>query len=435
MPQPPRLLLALTLVALVELVISCAGRQSGPSYRSLDELSKCRPGECVDTKLEFIHWADSAYFRGRMPYYCDPGSELDGPPDRGVQRLIFVLHGVVGDTPDALAKLTIAPGLNQFRNVVSALRQAEKTDPELVADEIAIIAPNFQRSDQWQPWTDEDKRAWTWTRSTWNEGTLAKLRETKSGTIKAESVSSFDVFDEFLRAALIKFPALEEIVVIGHSTGGQAVHRYALLGVGVHERLVSEGIAIRYVSANPGAYAFPLIRRKLPPGKSTVKAGIGAGDTLDWQWGMPKGCESWDDWGYGLDDLHANERAVRAAAYAIDAHLRPVDRKLARQGSREVGSREWDAAARKALVLQYAAREIWHMQAAGDHENTFEGNCAATLQGRSRFERFVNFQAAWQQLLGVPAPALHFVAVDGLNDQHSSRSLYSSKAGMYVLFQ
>ena len=114
--------------------------------------------------------------------------------------------------------------------------------------------------------------------------------------------------------------------------------------------------------------------------------------------------------------------------------VRPVDRKLARQGSREVGSHEWAKAARKALVLQYAAREIWHVQASGDHANTFEGDCAATLQGRSRFERFSNFQEAWERLLGVPAPELHFVAIDGLADQHSSRAVYSSEAGIYVLF-
>ncbi|MFV8754735.1 hypothetical protein ACNOYE_29665 [Nannocystaceae bacterium ST9] len=430
MSWPTRLLLALTL-----LMIGCAGRHAGPNYKSLDELSKCRPGECVDAKLEFIHWADSEHFRGRMPYYCDPGSELDGPPDRGVTRMIFVLHGVVGDNPESIAKLVVAPGLNQFRNVVAALRIAEKSDPELRAQAIAIIAPNFQRTDEWQPWTDEDKRAWTWTRSTWNKGTRSLLREARSGAIKADSVSSFDVFDEFLRAALIKFPALEQIVVVGHSTGAQAVHRYALLGVGVHERLASEGIAIRYVVANPGAYAFPLVRRKLPPGRSTVPPGEGPGNTLDWRWGVPKGCEGWDEWGYGLEHLDGNERAVRAVDFAIDTYLREADRKLARQGSREVGSREWDKAARQALILQYASREVWHMQASGDVEGTYGGDCPSTLQGRSRFERFSNFQEAWQTLLGVPAPGLHFVAIEGLDNQHSSRSVYGSAAGMHVLFE
>jgi hypothetical protein len=435
MPRLPRLLLALTLLALVHVVVGCAGRKGGPDYRSVEELSKCEPGECVDAEFEFIRWADSAYFRGRMPYYCDPGSEVDGPPNREVKRLIFVLHGVVGDTSEDFAKVTAAPALAQLRNVVKAFEIAQKSNPELKAEEIAIIAPNFQRTDEWQPWTDEDKRLWTWSRSTWNSGFRSQLVENAVGTVKAESVSSFDVFDEFLRAALVKFPALEKIVVIGHSTGGQAVHRYALLGVGVHERLVSEGIEIRYVSGNPGAYAFPLIRRKLPPGKSNVPPGVGSGDTLDWQWGVPKGCEGWDEWGYGLEKLHENERAVRAATYAIDTYLRPVDRKLARQGSREVGSPKWNQAARQALILQYASREIWHMQASGDHEGTYGADCKSTLQGRSRFERFSNFQSAWQQLLGVQAPELHFVAVDGLSNQHNSKALYTSQAGIHVLFQ
>lgn len=423
------------LLALALLASACAGRQAAPNYRSLDELAHCKPDECVDTKLEFIHWADAPHYVGRMPYYCDPGSELDGRPDREVERVILVLHGVVGDTPEKLAKLTLAPGLNQFRNVMHALNEARERDPSLDPAKIAVISPNFQRTDQWQPWTDEDARAWTWERSTWNSGTRSQLRETRSGRVRAEPVSSFDVLDEFLRAARVKFPNARQIVVTGHSSGGQAVHRYALLGVGVHEALAAEGVEVRYVVGNPGAYAFPIVRRKLEPGRGGVRAGVGLGDTRDWSWGVPKTCKGWDEWSFGLEGIEGSERAVRAVEFAIDAYLREVDPKLARRGQREVGSPEWRKAARKALTLQYAAREIWHLQASGDTVSTFPTDCKATLEGRSRFERFSNFQEAWQQLLDVPAPGLHFVAVDGLADQHSSRSLYASDAGLHVLFE
>ena len=75
----------------------------------------------------------------------------------------------------------------------------------------------------------------------------------------------------------------------------------------------SEGVALRYVVANPGTYAFPLQRRKLQPGSRSVRPGVGQGDTRDWSWGMPQGCADWDTWGYGLDDLAGTPRAVRAA--------------------------------------------------------------------------------------------------------------------------
>ncbi len=420
---------SLSLVLALVCASACAGRDAARGYRSLDELEHCRPGECVEAELEFTRWADAPHFAGRMPYYCDPGSELDGRPDRSIERVIIVLHGVVGETPQEFAAITIAPGLNQFRNVERALGLARERNPSLDPSKIAILSPNFQRSGEWQPWTDADPRMWTWARSTWNMG--ARAREGR----RADAVSSFDVLDEFLRAARIKFPNATQFILTGHSSGGQTVHRYALLGVGVHEQLASEGVALRYVVANPGTYAFPLQRRKLQPGSRSVRPGVGQGDTRDWSWGMPQGCADWDTWGYGLDDLAGTPRAVRAVEFAIATYLEAVDRKAARRSQREVGSAPWQQAGRQALLLQYAAREIWHLQASGDTDSTFARDCKATLEGRSRFERFSNFQDAWQRLLDVPAPDLHFVAIDGLGDQHSARAIYASDAGRHVLFE
>jgi hypothetical protein len=425
------------LLTLVLAVTGCAGRKSsGPQYPSAEQLTQCFPGECVEAELSFRHWADADHFRGRMPYHCDPGSELDGPPDPGVTRMIFVVHGVIGSTTEKLSRLTIPPGLFQLRNVVNALRRAQKLDHTLDAGSIAIIAPSFQRNLTWQPYTDEDQRNWTWKGSTWNTGTLAVANETFTGIVRAEPVSSFDVFDEFMRAALIKFPNLEHLIIVGHSAGGQAVHRYALLGVGVHERLESEGIHVRYMPANPGLYVFPLQVRKLPPGRNNVTPGMGAGDTADWHWAAPRGCKGYDSWGYGLGSLNDadGDRAMRAANYAIEQYLRPVDRKLARQAMREPGSNIWAEAARHALRLQYASREVWHIQAANDHGDAFGSNCRAAVQGRSRWERFSNFQEAWTRLVGLPAPDLHFVALENASNSHSSRVVYASDAGVHLLF-
>ena len=82
------------------------------------------------------------------------------------------------------------------------------------------------------------------------------------------------------------------------------MHRYALLGTGVHEHLEHEGIHVRYVPANPGLYAFPMMTRKLPPGQTSVRPGVGRGDTGNWHWTAPRGCEGYDKWGYGLGGLH-----------------------------------------------------------------------------------------------------------------------------------
>jgi hypothetical protein len=426
----------LALLFALMLSASCAGHKTKPQYPSVDELVQCEPGECVEAELSFRHWADSEHHRGRMPYHCDPGSELDGPPNHAVTRMIFVVHGVIGSTPEKLARVVLPPGLLQLRNVNNALRRAQELDETLDPETIAIVAPSFQRNMAWQPYTDEDQRNWTWKASAWNTGMRAVEYETFVGIVKAEPVSSFDVFDEFMRAALIKFPNLEHLIIAGHSAGGQAVHRYAWLGVGIHERLESEGIHVRYMPANPGLYVFPLQVRKLPPGQRSVKPGVGAGDTGDWQWAAPSGCKGYDDWGYGLGALSKadGDRTMRAANYAIDQYLRPVDRKLARQAMREPGSAIWAEAARHALRLQYASREVWHIQAANDHEDAFGVNCRAAVQGRSRWERFSNFQEAWTRLVGLPAPDLHFVALEDASHAHSSRVVYASDAGIHLLF-
>ncbi len=433
----PRAVHLFTLLFALLLAASGCGRKAADSsYPSADELAQCQPGECVEAELSFRRWADADHHRGSMPYHCDVGSELDGPPDPAVTRMIFVVHGVIGITPEELARLSVPPGLFQLRNVQQALRKAKTQDPAIDEASIAIVAPSFQRTAAWQPYTDEDQRNWTWRGTVWNTGTRAVANETFTGIVKAEQVSSFDVFDEFMRAALIKFPNLEHLIIVGHSAGGQAVHRYALLGVGVHERLESEGIHIRYMPANPGLYAFPLQLRKLPPGRTSVSPGVGRGDTNNWQWAAPRGCKGYDDWGYGLGALSRadGDRAVRAANYAIEQYLRPVDRKLARQAMREVGSSTWQEAARHALRLQYASREVWHIQASNDHESAFGTNCRATVQGRSRWERFSNFQEAWTRLVGIPAPNLHFVALDDASHPHSSRVVYTSDAGVHLLF-
>lgn len=432
-------LLCCALVWLVGAGLGCARTTSLPRYRPVAALQQCAPEECVETELKFRHWADAPHHRGRMPYHCTPGAELDGRPNPAVTRMIFVVHGVVGQTPQDFAGLDIAPGLFQLRSVTNALRRAEALDPTLDPASVAIIAPTFQRSDQWQPYTDKDPRVWTWKASTYNTGRAAEQREAMSGIVKAQAVSSFDVLDEFLRASVVKFPNLQDIVIVGHSAGGQFVHRYVWMGVGVHEQLEGRGINLRYVPANPGSYAFPLWQRKLPRGRSRVPPGPGPGDTGSWAWTTPKTCKDWDKWGYGLSTLatalagDGGDRPIRAANYAIDHYLRPVDRRLARQALREPGSATWARAARQALILMYASREVWHMQAATDRASTFPEDCRATLQGRSRYERFLNLQEAWVRV-GVPSDSLHFVALDQVSHPHSSRVVYASDPGIHLLF-
>ena len=72
-----------------------------------------------------------------------------------------------------------------------------------------------------------------------------------------QPASSFEALDAILaRLADRKlFPNLRDVVVAGHSGGGQVVQRYAIAGRG-EAPLTEAHIAVRYVVANPSSYAY-----------------------------------------------------------------------------------------------------------------------------------------------------------------------------------
>jgi pimeloyl-ACP methyl ester carboxylesterase len=78
------------------------------------------------------------------------------------------------------------------------------------------------------------------------------------------NVTAFDFIDEIVRKLADKkvFPNLRNIVVAGHSAGGQLATRYAMTNK-VHD---TKGVTLSYVVANPSSYAWPVAERPLPIG-------------------------------------------------------------------------------------------------------------------------------------------------------------------------
>ncbi len=94
--------------------------------------------------------------------------------------------------------------------------------------------------------------------------------------------SSFDALDAILAKLADRrlFPNLKQVVVAGHSGGGQVVQRYAIAGKG-EPALTGEGIAVRYVVANPSSYAYFSGERPEPS--------------------IAASCPRYNDWKYGMD--------------------------------------------------------------------------------------------------------------------------------------
>jgi pimeloyl-ACP methyl ester carboxylesterase len=95
-------------------------------------------------------------------------------------------------------------------------------------------------------------------------------------------VSSFEALDAILaRLADRKlFPNLRQVVVAGHSGGGQVVQRYAIAGKG-EPALTQQGIGVRYVVANPSSYAYFNNERPEPS--------------------IAASCPGYNDWKYGME--------------------------------------------------------------------------------------------------------------------------------------
>ncbi|WP_257170927.1 alpha/beta fold hydrolase, partial [Bradyrhizobium sp. SRS-191] len=95
-------------------------------------------------------------------------------------------------------------------------------------------------------------------------------------------VSSFDALDAILARLGDRriFPNLKQVVVAGHSGGGQVAQRYAIAGKG-ETMLSRQHIDVRYVVANPSSYAYFDAARPFPK--------------------IAASCPGYNDWKYGMD--------------------------------------------------------------------------------------------------------------------------------------
>jgi hypothetical protein len=110
-------------------------------------------------------------------------------------------------------------------------------------DDTVVIAPHLSAC---QDKPEPNEVIWSCGGDSWRSGGSATSHP---------ALSSFDFADEMLRKLANKsvFPNLTQIVVAGHSAGGQYVTRYEMANR-VHDTL---GVAVTYVVANPSSYAWP----------------------------------------------------------------------------------------------------------------------------------------------------------------------------------
>jgi len=116
------------------------------------------------------------------------------------------------------------------------------------------------------------------------------------------ALSSFEVIDALLAvlADSARFPHLREVVLVGHSGGGQLLNRYAVVGRGP-AALASAGIHVRFVIANPSSFLYFDDERPLPDGSFAPY--------------QAASCPNFDRWRYGPADAPAYVTDTSAVAW------------------------------------------------------------------------------------------------------------------------
>ncbi len=286
----------------------------------------------------------------------------------GVYLPVFRTHSLGGD--DRITRgLIVVHGTNRnaddyFQSGLQAAAEAGEQDRTVV------VAPHFQTSSD-GPAADEPY----WSSSGWKRGNLSRSEG------PSPRVSSYAAIDSLvaLLADRVRFPGIREIVVTGHSAGGQVVHRYAAAS---RAQEIAGEVTFRYIVANPSTYLY--LRPERAEGDGFVVPASGV-------------CPDFDDWHYGLQDRNSYASALESAS----------------------------------IPTLLAGRDVRILLGAADSLSaSLDASCGADLQGSYRLARgqtLMRFMDAF-----FPGHGHIEMIVPGVG--HSNRDMWLSPVGLRSLF-
>ena len=298
---------------------------------------------------------------------------------------VVVHHGALrnGDAYCAhVANAVLATGRDPASVLVVCPQIYEAGDAGL--DEATMLWWGASADDGVEP--DRGERDWHW-----GGNSTAEL---------GASLSSFSVLDEIIEALEAAHPALERVVVAGHSAGGQIAMRYALFS-----RLETR-LAVEYFVANPSSVTYlNASRPALPPQRCCDNATIAS---TNYAFAAPGGrCADYDAYGYGLAGPLPDYAAATGRARAIDAY-----------GRRTV---VYVSGAADVCDARYAARA--RCAACVVDDGGLDTSCEAYAQGWCRMERLHAFAQFVTAFYGGDVHALVSVPDVG----HSGCGIFQSR--------
>jgi pimeloyl-ACP methyl ester carboxylesterase len=308
--------------------------------------------------------------------------------NENITRALVFVHGINRDADNHFRTALAAAFL------VGALNNAVIVSPRFASNS---SAPGNQTGDcrdalalDEANWICETQRA-----DSWRSG---------GGEVGDDKLTSFDFMDEIIRRLARKdvFPNLRNIVVAGHSAGGQFVIRYEMSNQ-VHD---SVGVPISYVVSNPSAYTYV---DELRPTSTALPATIAAtapGFTPPAPAVPPpafvpyadaQNCAGYDNWPYGL------KRRVGYASRLTDEELKK----------------------------QLAVRRVTYLLGEADilPLGIFDTSCSAMAQGPTRLARGLAFSRYVKEHHG----ANHTTVVVPFCG-HSARCMFTSDVALPLIF-
>lgn len=289
-----------------------------------------------------------------------------------IKRAVIVIHGSNRNARD------------YYERILNPARRAGRADSTTL-----ILAPQFLLEIDIEAFDLLDYTLF-WSSSGWKKGDESQSSFEHE---RPAEISSFAIIDTILFRLVSLNPNLQNIVLAGHSAGGQFVNRYAA-GNQTEAVLMSEfGIQMTYLVANPSSYLYFSEKRRV-------------GGRLD-QFAVPsentiQDCPNYHDYKYGLKFL--NRYMKRVGAERIRA--------------------------------QYPQRRMVYFLGADDNNpnsSSLDKSCAAMLQGKHRLERGRVYYHYLQEEFGGSITEKHKqVILPGVG--HSSEQVFASDCGVYFLF-
>jgi len=344
---------------------------------------------CVTATSDCTEWVKPAGQTSLLLVYRSYPLETR---NENIQRALIFVHGINRDADNhfrtLLAAAFLAGGL--YDTMLIAPRFASKSggpgnENGNCGDTLAVDEAN---------WACETTRPDTWRTG---GGSLV------DGALN-DKLTSFDFMDEIIRHLARKdiFPNLKEIVVAGHSAGGQFVQRYAMSNQ-VHD---SAAVPISYVVSNSSSYSYlddlrptasalpstvaaAAPRFNPPPPKLPQLAFVPYPDA--------KNCTAFNNWPYGL-----KERTGYAARLSEEQ-----------------------------LKKQLVSRSVTYLLGEADvlPLGVFDTSCPALAQGPTRLGRGLAFAKYMNEQQGA-----HHTSVVVPFCSHSQRCMFTSDLALPLIF-